>query len=58
MIKGHGGMGSHKHGVSGRATKSPRLRHWMKRVAEADERKPRRSTTKWKSTIKDLLKED
>jgi hypothetical protein len=32
MQQGRGGMGSHKHGVSGRATQSPRLR-LMKRLA-------------------------
>jgi hypothetical protein len=32
MQQGRGGMGSHKHGVSGHATQSPRLR-LMKRLA-------------------------
>jgi len=32
--QGRGGMGSHKHGVSGHTTKSPRMRHWMKQEAE------------------------
>jgi hypothetical protein len=27
MHQGRGGMGSHKHGISGYATKSPRFRH-------------------------------
>jgi hypothetical protein len=39
MVHGRGGMGSHKHGVSGRSGKSPSFRHQMKREAEKDERK-------------------
>jgi hypothetical protein len=34
MQQGRGGMGSHKHGISGRATKSPRLRLMQKLDAE------------------------
>jgi hypothetical protein len=36
MQRGRGGMGSHKHGTSGRATKSPRLR--MREKLEAERR--------------------
>ena len=34
MQQGRGGMGSHKHGVSGHATQSPRLRLSKKLAAE------------------------
>jgi hypothetical protein len=37
MQQGRGGMGSHKHGVSGRATQSPRLRLAKKLAAERGE---------------------
>lgn len=37
MQQNRGGMGSHKHGTSGRAPKSPRFKHAMKRAAEATE---------------------
>jgi hypothetical protein len=34
MQQGRGGMGSHKHGISGHATQSPRLRLSKKLAAE------------------------
>ena len=37
MQQGRGGMGSHKHGVSGHATQSPRLRLSKKLAAERGE---------------------
>ena len=37
MQQGRGGMGSHKHGVSGHATQSPRLRLRKKLAAERGE---------------------
>jgi hypothetical protein len=42
MVKGRGGMGNHKHGTSGRAPKSPRLRHAIKLDAERNERKAKK----------------
>jgi hypothetical protein len=45
MQQGRGGMGSHKHGVSGHASQSPRLRLAKKLAAERGEyesRTPRR----------------
>lgn len=44
MESGGGGMGMHKHGVSGRSPKSPRLRLALRRAAEKDERKRRDSS--------------
>jgi hypothetical protein len=35
-------MGNHKHGTSGRAPKSPRLRHAIKLDAERNERKAKK----------------
>jgi len=55
--QGRGGMGSHKHGVSGRPGKSPRLRHAMKRMAEADERKAQPSIRNPKNSVRELLEE-
>ncbi len=37
MQQGRGGMGSHKHGVSGHASQSPRLRLTKKLAAERGE---------------------
>jgi len=37
MQQGRGGMGSHKHGASGHATQSPRLRLSKKLAAERGE---------------------
>jgi hypothetical protein len=37
MQQGRGGMGSHKHGVSGHASQSPRLRLMKKLAAERGE---------------------
>jgi hypothetical protein len=37
MQQGRGGMGSHKHGVSGHASQSPRLRLVQKLAAERGE---------------------
>ena len=42
MESGRGGMGSHKHGVSGHSGKSPKLRLAMKMAAEKNERRRRR----------------
>jgi hypothetical protein len=39
--KGRGGMGSRKHGISGRAGKGPATRLWLDMMARKDERKPR-----------------
>jgi hypothetical protein len=39
MQVGRGGMGSHKHGVSGTPGKSPKLRMAQRLAAERDERK-------------------
>jgi hypothetical protein len=44
-----GGMGMKKHGRSGRAPKSPKLRHAMKCEAEKDERKAKPSNCKFSS---------
>lgn len=53
--KNRGGMGSHKHGVSGHAGKSPKLRLAIKREAEKDERKPKK--TKTYPTVAEALKD-
>lgn len=55
MNKGSPPMGMHKHGVSGKAPKSPRYRHALKREAEADVRK-RTGHTKWFPSITEAIK--
>lgn len=50
----HGGMGSTKHGKSGRAGKSPNFRHWMKRLAESINVK-RRGITNPVSSVRELF---
>ena len=55
MQEGRGGMGNHKHGVSGHTPKSPKLRLKLKMEAEKNERKPRKSITKF-GTFQDLFK--
>lgn len=54
MTSGTSGMGMHKHGVSGRSGKSPKMRLAEKLKAERDEKKPRQF--KMKKSIKDLFK--
>lgn len=55
MQQGRGGMGSHKHGTSGVPGKSPKLRHALKREAEKQERK-KRKTIDWYATVAEALK--
>lgn len=53
---GRGGMGSHKHGVSGRPGKSPKERHRLRREAEKAERRAKPTTTEWTGTVADALR--
>jgi hypothetical protein len=58
MQQGRGGMGSHKHGVSGHASQSPRLRLIKKLAAqrgEYDNRSARRRPLQF-ATVQDALK--
>lgn len=50
---GVGPLGMHRHGVSGVAGKSPKLRHWLKREAEKQERR-RKNMTVWKQSVREL----
>jgi hypothetical protein len=54
MQQGRGGMGSRKHGRSGRASQSPRFRLWARLVAETTP-KPRRPKPKFFDSIRELL---
>jgi hypothetical protein len=59
MQLGRGGMGSHKHGVSGYATQSPRLRLSKKLAAERgeyDAALPRRRKRLEFETVQEALK--
>lgn len=57
MQQGRGGMGSRKHGKSGHAGKSPRLRMWARMEAE---RPPQTSRPKAKffGSIRELFSRD
>lgn len=59
MQQGRGGIGSHKHGVSGHATQSPRLRLSKKLAAERgeyDAASPRRRTRLEFESVQEALK--
>jgi len=59
MQQGRGGMGSYKHGVSGHATQSPRLRPSKKLAAERGEHAtglPRRRKRLEFETVQEALK--
>jgi hypothetical protein len=58
MQQCRGGMGSHKHGVSGHATQSPRLRLSKKLAAERGDydTSPRRRTRLQFETVQEALK--
>jgi hypothetical protein len=58
MQQGRGGMGSHKHGISGHATKSPRFRLMQKLDAERgafDGRSMRRQKRLPFASVRELL---
>ena len=57
MTVGRSGMGSHKHGVSGRSGKSPKMRQHMKREAEKANVKanPRQKISDPKDNVNDLF---
>lgn len=56
MIRGRGGMGIAKHRKSGHPGKSPKLRHGMRRDAEANDRPARRTTTEWAKSVREALR--
>lgn len=53
----NGGMGSTKHGKSGRATQSPRFRFQKKLEAERDVRKDKSRIRNPKATVQELFHE-
>lgn len=55
MICGRGGMGSHKHGISGHSPKSPKLRHNIKLEAERSEVKDRSRIKDPKASVSELF---
>ena len=57
MQKGRGGMGSRKHGISGRAGKSPATRLWLDMQARLDERKPRSRKLRFTS-VQEAIEKD
>jgi hypothetical protein len=52
-----GGMGSHKHGVSGRPGKSPALRLWLDMMACRQEVKDHRRKLRFQ-TVRDAIQQD
>ena len=56
MQGGQGGMGSHKHGISGIPTHSPRYRHFMKREAELNDKKDRSRIMNPVNNVSELFK--
>lgn len=58
---GRGGMGSHKHGVSGRTHKPARLKQELGRLANRDGerqrklREARRASQRWTDSVRDLF---
>lgn len=53
MQQGRGGMGSHKHGISGYGGPSPRLKMWQK--LEGAKPKPKRKKQKMYGSIGELM---
>ena len=61
MQRGRGGMGSHKHGVSGHAGQSPRLRLLKKLAAERGEYPSKPQRRRWRltfATVREALRGD
>lgn len=58
MQKGRGGMGSHKHFFSGKATRSPRYKQAQTREANklAEEARAKRPKPKMFPTVQDALR--
>lgn len=55
MHKGRGNLGSRKHGRSGTAPKSPRLKHAMQREAQKQSPRAKRTSCRHES-VEDLLR--
>jgi hypothetical protein len=57
MQKGRGGMGSRKHGVSGRSGKGPATRLYLDMMARKDERKSKTKPLRFAGVKKALEKD-
>ncbi len=57
MISGRGGMGSHKHGVSGRAPRSPRYKFQTQLEAKEKEKAVKKKPPLKAQTVAEALKE-
>jgi hypothetical protein len=57
MQKGRCGMGSRKHGISGRAGKGPATRLWLDMQGRLDERKPRSRKLRFTS-VQEAIEKD
>jgi hypothetical protein len=56
MQKGRGGMGSHKHGISGRSGKGPATRLYLNMMARRDLRKSKLKPLRFSSVSEALEK--
>lgn len=56
MATGTKGIGNHKHGVSGKSGKSPKMRHAMKREAEKDVRLDRTRIKNPSGSVAEIFK--
>ena len=56
--QGRGGMGSHKHGVSGHPGNPPKLRMWLKLLAKQEEvwRRRRFRQSEFFGSVKELFR--
>ena len=57
MQKGRGGMGSHKHGVSGRSGKGPATRLYLDMMARKDLRVSKLKPLRWVS-VREAIERD
>jgi hypothetical protein len=57
MQKGRGGLGSRKHGISGRSGKGPALRLWLDMMARRQEVKDHRRKLRYE-TVREAIQKD
>jgi hypothetical protein len=57
MQKGRGGMGSHKHGISGRSGKGPATRLYLDMIARKDVQKSKMKPLRFDG-VKEALEKD
>ena len=58
MHQGRGGMGMHKHGVSGHPTRSPRFRMMTLLAARKEEKDRKRPRARWYGSFRELFRHE